>query len=78
MGKVKQAIQEVEQEVTEIDESHDNISLPDVQTILFKKYFHKANTGYFLDEKVVKNAYNKAVFERDEHEEYWQHLDEVL
>ena len=78
MGKVKQAIQEVEQEVIEIVENHGDISLPDVQTILFKKYFHKANTGYFLDEKVVKNAYNKAVFERDEHEEYWQHLDEVL
>jgi len=85
MGKVKQAIQEVEQEVMEIvmsrtslERGHETITFPDVQTILFKKYFHKPNTGYFLDEKVVKNAYNKAVFERDEHEEYWQHLDEVL
>ena len=85
MGKVKQAIQEVEQEVMEIimsrtslERGHETITLPEVQTILFKKYFHKGDTGYFLDEKVVKNAYNKAVFERYEHEEYWQHLDEVL
>ena len=85
MGKVKQAIVDVEEEVldivmsrTSLERGHETISLPEVQTILFKKYFHKANTGYFLDEKVVKNAYNKAVFERDEHEEYWQHLDEVL
>ena len=85
MAKVKQAIIDVEEEVmdivmsrTSLERGHETVSLPEVQTILFKKYFHKANTGYFLDEKVVKNAYNKAVFERDEHEEYWQHLDEVL
>ena len=78
MGKVKQAIQEVEQEVIEIVESHGDISLPDVQTILFKKYFHKGDTGYFLDEDVVKNAYNKAVYEKENEEEYYQHLDEVL
>ena len=78
MAKVKQAIIDVEEEVMNIVQGSTTPSLPDVQTILFKKYFHKPNTGYFLDEKVVKNAYNKAVFERDEHEEYWQHLDEVL
>ena len=85
MAKVKQAIIDVEEEVmdivmsrTSLERGHETVSLPEVQTILFKKYFHKADTGYFLDEKVVKNAYNKAVFERDEHEEYWQHLDEVL
>ena len=37
MGKVKQAIQEVEEQVVEIVQGHGDISLPDVQTILFKK-----------------------------------------
>ena len=79
MGKVKQAIQEVQQEVMEIvmSRTHYNtniermetITLPEVQTILFKKYWHKDNNGYFLDEDVVKNAYNKAVWERDNQEE---------
>ena len=78
MGKVKQAIQEVEQEVMEIVQGYQDISLPEVQTILFKKYFHKGDTGYFLDEDVVKKAYNKAVYEKENEEEYNQHLDEVL
>ena len=78
MGKVKQAIQEVEQEVMEIIQGYQDISLPDVQTILFKKYFHKGDTGYFLDEDEVKKAYNKAVYEKENEEEYYQHLDEVL
>ena len=85
MGKVKQAIQEVEQEVMEIvmsrtslERGHETITFPEVQTILFKKYFHKGDTGYFLDEDVVKKAYNKAVYEKENEEEYYQHLDEVL
>ena len=85
MGKVKQAIQEVEQEVMEIimsrtalEKGHETITLPEVQTILFKKYFHKGDTGYFLDEDVVKKAYNKAAYEKENEEEYYQHLDEVL
>ena len=56
MAKVKQAIQDVEEEVMEIvmsrsslERGHETISLPEVQTILFKKYFHKDNSGYFLD-----------------------------
>jgi hypothetical protein len=64
MAKVKQAIQDVEEEVMEIvmsrsslERGHETISLPEVQTILFKKYFHKDNSGYFLDENVVKKAY---------------------
>ena len=36
MGKVKQAIQEVEEQVVEIVQGHGDISLPDVQTLLFK------------------------------------------
>ena len=35
-----------------------------------KKYWHKNNNGYFLDEDVVKNAYNKAVYEKENEEEY--------
>ena len=37
---------------------------------LFKRYWHKDNNGYFLDEDVVKNAYNKAVYEKENEEEY--------
>jgi hypothetical protein len=80
MAKVKQAIIDVQEEVLDIvmSRTHYNtniermetITLPEVQTILFKKYFHKADTGYFLDETVVKNAYNKAVYEKENDEEY--------
>jgi len=80
MGKVKQAIVDVQEEVMDIvmSRTHYNtniermetITLPEVQTILFKKYWHKNNNGYFLDEKVVSNAYNKAVYEKENEEEY--------
>ena len=77
MGKVKQAIVDVEEEVmdivmsrTSLERGHETVSLPEVQTILFKKYFHKADTGYFLNEDVVIRAYNKAVYEKENDEEY--------
>lgn len=70
MAKVKQAIIDVEEEVMSIVQGTTTPSLPEVQTILFKKYFHKGDTGYFLDETVVKNAYNKAVYEKENDEEY--------
>ena len=73
MGKVKQAIIDVQEEVADIVKGSlikTPISLPDVQTILFKKYWHKNNNGFFLDEKVVSNAYNKAVYEKENEEEY--------
>ena len=70
MGKVKQAIQEVQEIVYWYVQGNRDITLPEVQTLLFKKYWHKNNNGYFLDERVVKNAYNKAVWERDNEEEY--------
>jgi hypothetical protein len=83
MAKVKQAIIDVEEEVLDIvmSRTHYNtniermetITLPEVQTILFKKYFHKADTGYFLDETVVKNAYNKAVYEKENEEEFYEY-----
>jgi len=77
MAKVKQAIIDVEEEVldivmsrTSLERGHETISLPEVQTILFKKYFLKDNTGYFLNEDVVIRAYNKAVYEKENDEEY--------
>ena len=70
MAKVKQAIIDVEEEVMSIVQGSTTPSLPEVQTILFKKYFHKADTGYFLDENVVIKAYNKAVYEKENDEEY--------
>lgn len=80
MAQVKQAIIDVEEEVMEIvmsrtslERGHETISLPEVQTILFKKYFHKADTGYFLNEDVVIKAYNKAVYEKENDEEYDEH-----
>jgi hypothetical protein len=70
MGKVKQAIQEVQEIVYWYVQGNRDITLPEVQTLLFKKYWHKNDNGYFLDERVVKNAYNKAIWERDNEEEY--------
>ena len=77
MAKVKQAIIDVEEEVMEIvmsrtslERGNETISLQEVKTILFKQYFHKADTGYFLDETVVKNAYKNAVYEKENDEEY--------
>ena len=77
MAKVKQAIIDVEEEVldivmsrTSLERGHETISLPEVQTILFKKYFMKDNTVYFLNEDVVIRAYNKAVYEKENDEEY--------
>ncbi len=75
MAQVKQAIIDVEEEVMSIVQGTTTPSLPEVQTILFKKYFHKADTGYFLDENVVIKAYNKAVYEKENEEEYYSRED---
>ena len=68
MGKVKQAIVDVHEEVadivmsrTSLERGHETVSLPEVQTILFKKYWHKNNNEYFLNEDVVIEAYKKAI-----------------
>ena len=64
MGKVKQAIVDVHEEVADIVQASVRqvpISLPDVQTLLFKKYWHKDDSGYFLNESVVIDAYKKAI-----------------
>jgi len=73
MAKVKQAIVDVEEEVMSIVQGTTTPSLPEVQTILFKKYFMKDDTGYFLNEDVVIKAYNKAVYEKENEEEYEEH-----
>jgi hypothetical protein len=73
MGKVKQAIVDVHEEVSDIvmsrtslERGHETVSLPEVQTILFKKYWHKDDSGYFLNESVVIEAYNKAIKQLEE------------
>tara|TARA_R110002110_G_scaffold69517_1_gene187324 strand:+ start:513 stop:737 length:225 start_codon:yes stop_codon:yes gene_type:complete len=73
MGKVKQAIVDVHEEVSDIvmsrtslERGHETVSLPEVQTILFKKYWHKDDSGYFLNESVVIEAYNKAIQQLEE------------
>ena len=69
MGKVKQAIIDVHEEVADIVQGSlikTPISLPDVQTILFKKYWHKNNNEYFLNEDVVIEAYKKAIKQLEE------------
>ena len=73
MGKVKQAIVDVHEEVadivmsrTSLERGHETVSLPEVQTILFKKYWHKDDSGYFLNESVVIEAYKKAIEQLEE------------
>ena len=73
MGKVKQAIIDVHEEVadivmsrTSLERGYETITLPEVQTILFKKYFMKDDIGYFLNEDVVIEAYNKALQQLEE------------
>lgn len=70
MAKVKQAILDVEEEVMSIVKRIPTPSLPNVQTVLFKKYFMKDDNGYFLNEDVVIRAYNKAIYEKENDEEY--------
>ena len=48
-------------EVFNIVKNSRSIKLPDLQTILFKKYFLKKNNSDFLNEKIVIEAYKKAV-----------------
>jgi hypothetical protein len=51
---------------TSLERGHETVSLPEVQTILFKKYWHKDDSGYFLNESVVIEAYNKAIKQLEE------------
>ena len=65
MGKVKQAIQEVEEEVISLVK--DGFNLRDIKLSL--GYWADENP-YMLNEKLIEQSFNKAVWERDNAEEY--------
>ncbi len=66
MGKVKQAIQEVEEEVVSLVGDIPR-SLQAVQKMLPELL---KDNPYANDKELVKNCFNKAVWERDNEEEY--------
>ena len=66
MGKVKQAIQEVEEEVISLVGDIPR-SLQAVQKMLPELL---KDNPYANDKELVKNFFNKAVWERDNEEEY--------
>ena len=65
MGKVKQAIQEVEEEVVSLVKT--GTSLRDIYACLGGV---SGNNPYLLDKELIKKLFNKAVWERDNEEEY--------
>ena len=68
MGKVKQAIQEVEEEVVSlVKEGH---ALRAIQRILGDNS-HSQENPYMSDTLLIETCFNKAVWERDNGEEYW-------
>ena len=66
MGKVKQAIQEVEEQVVSLVGDIPR-SLQAVQKMLPELL---KDNPYANDKELVKNCFNKAVWERDNEEEY--------
>ena len=67
MGKVKQALQEVEEEVVSLVSK--GKKLVEIKFTL-SHGFKRFDNPYMLDEKLVKTCFNKAVWERDNEEEY--------
>jgi len=65
MGKVKQAIQEVEEEVVSL--VMDNLFLEPIQIVLPKIL---KDNPYASDGELIEKYYNKAVWERDNDEPY--------
>ena len=65
MGKIKQAIQEVEEEVVSL--VMDNLFLEPIQIVLPKIL---KDNPYASDGELIEKYYNKAVWERDNEEEY--------
>ena len=61
MDKLEKSKKDVFNEVLDIVINSYPIKLPEVQTILFKKYFLKEYSSDFLSEKIVIEAYKKAV-----------------
>ena len=69
MGKVKQAIQEVEEQVISLVEK--KMDLTQINSLINSiKFLNTKDNPYFFDKEVVKKAYSKAVWERDNEEEY--------
>jgi|TARA_R110002050_G_scaffold89520_1_gene188457 hypothetical protein len=69
MGKVKQAIQEVEEEIISLVE--DGFKLNEIKTTFnYRKAMNDLNNPYFLDDKLVTKYYDKAVWEKENGEEY--------
>ena len=67
MGKVKQAIQEVEEEVVSLVSKGKN--LVEIKFTL-SHGFKRFDNPYMLNEKLVEQSFNKAVWERDNEEPY--------
>ena len=69
MGKVKQAIQEVEEEIISLVE--DGFKLNEIKTTFnYSKAMNDLNNPYFLDDALVTKYYDKAVWEKENGEEY--------
>lgn len=68
MGKVKQAIQEVQEEIQEIVYYwKGEIALEDVKTILKNKFFYKQKDNpYYMDKNIIEEYYKKANEEYNE------------
>ena len=68
MGKVKQAVQEVQEEIQEIVyEFKGEIALEDVKTTLKNKFFFKQKDNpYYISEGVIEEYYKKAKEEYNE------------
>ena len=64
MGKVKEALQEVEEKVVSLVK--DGLSLRGIKLTLG----YEKHNPYMTNKEVVTKAYNKAVWERDNEEEY--------
>ena len=77
MGKVKQAIQEVEEEVVSLvsDIPRSLVYVQKRLPELLKDIYVclggvSGNNPYLLDKELIKKLFNKAVWERDNEEEY--------
>ena len=69
MGKVKQAIQEVEETIVSLVEK--KLDLSQINSLINSvKFLTNKDNPYFFNKEVVKKAFNKAVWERDNEEPY--------
>ena len=69
MGKVKQAIQEVEEEVVSL--VMDGFKLNEIKaTFNYQNEMNSLDNPYFLDDTLIEKYYDKAVWEKENGEEY--------